>query len=295
MEAGLNQQFFSRFVRVGPYKAHFVEWGDGIPVVMIHGGGPGACGEFGWGNNIPAIGRHGRAIAIDQIGFGLTDKPLDKEYTHQFMVEHVARLVDTLCLDQFYMIGNSLGAYVAARYALDHPGRVQKLVLVSSGTIGAAMGIEAGMSPRAGLSEGMKSLVSYDGTKDGLRRFIHGIMHHPENFGEEKLERRWQYAQLPGVREAHQSFMNFFQKKRIDDPQWAQWFNIRERLPKLTIPMMFAWGRQDIFAVPAVAEQMQAMLPNAKFVWFEESGHLVQNDEPERFNKVALEFLFDVR
>lgn len=290
-----SPQLFSRFVRVGPYKTHYVEWGDGPPVLMIHGGGPGACGEFGWGNNIPAIGRHARAIAIDQIGFGLTDKPLDKEYTHQFMVEHVARFVDTLCLDELCVIGNSLGAYIAARYALDHPGRVKKLLMISSGTIGAGMGIEAGMTPRAGLSEGMKSLVSYDGTKDGLRRFIKGIMHHPENFTEEKLARRYEYAQLPGVKEAQESFLNFFQKKRLEDPAWVQWFDLRHRLPKLPIPMLFAWGTRDIFAAPSVAEQMQAMLPNAKFEWFEESGHLVQNDEPDRFNQVALKFLFDVQ
>ena len=281
-------QFFSRFVQVGPYRTHFVEWGDGVPVVMVHGGGPGAAGEFGWGNNIHAIGQHGRAIAIDQIGFGLTDKPLDKEYSHQFMAEHLARFIDTLCLDEIYITGNSLGAYVAARYALDHPGRVKKMLLVSSGTIGTGMGIEMGMTP------GMKKLVAYDGTIEGLKGFISGIQHHPEKMSPAKLQKRFSYAQLPGVMEAQASFLNYFRKKRLEDPQASQWFDIRERLPKLDMPIHFIWGRHDIFATPEMADELQGMLPNATFEWFEDSGHVVQNDEPEHFNAVALKFFFDV-
>ncbi len=280
--------FVSRFVRVGPYKTHYIEWGDGIPVVMVHGGGPGAAGEFGWGNNIGVIGEHGRAIAIDQIGFGLSDKPMDKEFSHVFFTEHLARFIDTLCLDKVYLAGNSMGAYVAARYALDNPGRVEKLLLVSSGTIAGGMGIEMGMTP------GMKKLVAYDGTKEGLLNFLSGIQHHPERIHPEKLEKRFQYAQLPGVREVQESFLNFFRNKRVNDPQAAQWFDLRQRLPRLDIPMHFIWGRHDVFATAEMADELQNLLPNASFEWFEDSGHVVQNDEPENFNRVALKFFFDV-
>lgn len=279
-------EFFSRFVQVGPYRTHFVEWGDGMPVVMVHGGGPGAAGEFGWGNNVHAIGAHSRAIAVDQIGFGLTDKPLDRVYSHQFMAEHLARFIDALCLDELYITGNSMGAYVAARYALDHPQRVKKMLLVSSGTIGTAMGIEMGMTP------GMKKLAAYDGTLEGLKGFISGIQHHPERIPAERLEKRFRYAQLPGVREVQQSFLEYFRTTRVQDPQARQWFDLRGRLPQLDIPLHFIWGRHDIFATPEMADELQGMLPNATFEWFEDSGHVVQNDEPERFNAVATRFFF---
>ncbi|MFP5464473.1 MAG: alpha/beta fold hydrolase [Gammaproteobacteria bacterium] len=281
-----SQEFVSRFVRAGAYKMHYIEWGDGMPVVMVHGGGPGAAGEFGWGHNVGALGRHGRAIAVDQIGFGLSDKPLDKEFSHQFMAEQLAVFIDTLCLDEVYLTGNSMGAYVAARYALDHPGRVKKLLLVSSGTIATGMGIEMGATP------GMKKLVAYDGTKEGLRNFISGIQHHPERISEERLEKRWQYAQLPGVPEVQASFLNFFRNRRVNDPQAAQWFDLRHRLPKLDIPMHFIWGRHDVFATPEMADQLKELLPNATFEWFEDSGHVCQNDEPDRYNEVALKFFF---
>jgi len=253
---------------------------------MIHGGGPGAAGEFGWGNNIAALGEHGHAIAVDQIGFGLSDKPMDREFSHIFFCEHFSQFIETLCIDEFYLMGNSMGAYVAARYALDHPGRVTKLLLVSSGTIASAMGIEMGVTP------GMKTLIAYDETKEGLRGFLSGIHYHPENMSEEKLEKRWQYAQLPGVAAVQASFLNFFRDKRINDPQSAQWFDLRHRLPHLDIPTHFIWGRHDIFATPDMAGKLQKLLPNATFEWFEDAGHVVQNDEPEHFNEVAVRFFF---
>jgi pimeloyl-ACP methyl ester carboxylesterase len=283
-----SPRFVSRFVRVGPYKTHYVEWGDGQPLLLIHGGGPGAAGEFGWGNNIRALGEHGHVIAIDQIGFGLSDKPLDRELSHEFMAEHVARFIDTLCLDEIHIAGNSMGAYIAARYALDHPGRVKKMLLVSSGTIGTAMGIEMGMTP------GMKRLVDYDGSKESLRGFLSGIMHHPERLSEETIEKRHRYAQQPGIREGQASFLNDFRKRRVEDPAVAQWFDLRHRLPQLNIPIHFIWGRHDIFATPDMADQLQGMLPNATFEWFEDAGHIVQHDEAEHFNQVATRFFFGI-
>lgn len=282
----MTQDYVHRDVRVGPYKTHYIECGDGQPVVMIHGGGPGASGEFGWRNNVPAIGERGRAIAVDLISYGLTDKPA-ADYTYQFIAEHLAQFIDKLCLDEIYMTGNSMGAYMAARYALDHPGRVKKLLLVGSGTIGMGMGLDMGMTP------GLQKLVNYDGTIESLRGVMEGLMYQPDNITQEQLQRRFEQATLPGVTEAQKSFITHFRETLKTDAQAAQWFSIRNRLPELDIPIHFVWGRHDVFATPDLAEGIESMLPNATFEWFEESGHVVQNDESERYNQVALKFFFD--
>jgi len=284
----VTQNYVSRFVRAGKYRTHYIEWGDGEPVVMVHGGGPGASGEFAWRNNIGAIGQHGRGIGIDLIGYGLTDKPTDIVYSYQAMVNHLADFIDALCLEQVNLTGNSMGAYVIAKYALDHPERVKKLLLVGSGSIATAMGLDMGMTP------GLQRLVSYDGTKESLRGFLVGLMRHPENITEEQLDKRYEQAQLPGVMEAQQSFLNHFRRQLKEDPNQAQLFDIRNRLPRLTIPIRFVWGQHDVFASPELAEKLREMLPNVEFISFDDSGHVVQNDEPERYNELALEFFFNV-
>jgi pimeloyl-ACP methyl ester carboxylesterase len=279
-----ERRYFSRFVRVGLYKTHYIEWGDGEPVVMVHGGGPGASGEFGWGRTIGAIGEYGRGIALDLLGFGLSDKP-EIEYSHQVFVEHLAGFLDVLCLEKVNLMGNSMGAYVVAKYAVDHPDRVKKLLLVSSGTIATAMGVEMGMSP------GFRQLLEYDGTREGLRRFLEGILRHPERITEEEFEERYRRAQLPGVMQAQKSFLDYMQRRR-KQPSQAQLFDLRHRLPQLEIPILFVWGKYDIFASVDLAERLQQLLPNTRFVIFEDSGHVVQNDEPERFNELAVRFFF---
>lgn len=86
-----------RFVDVHGVKTCYVEAGEGEPLVCIHGGGPGASGEHGFRNNIPALARRFRVIAPDMIGYGYTDKP-PIQYWEQRLVEHVSNFIDALCL-----------------------------------------------------------------------------------------------------------------------------------------------------------------------------------------------------
>lgn len=281
-----KQAFFSRDVRVGKYKTHYVEYGDGDPIVLFHGGGPGASGEFNWRQAIPALAEHGRVIAVDMLGYGGTDKPAEVEYSHRTLVNHVAAFLDVLCLDKMYFAGNSLGAYVAARYAVDEPDRVRKLLLVSSGTIAHAMGLDPDKMV------GVKTLAAFDGTKQSLREVFKVLMHHPENISEEQLEARFQTALRPGVIEAQRSFFNYMRTRVRNESAQAQWFDLSHRLPRLDIPMRFIWGEHDAFASPSFVQELRGLLPAADFDMFNDSGHVVQNDEPARFNKAAINFFF---
>ena len=278
--------FFSRNVRVGKYKTHYVEYGDGDPIVLIHGGGPGASGEFNWRQAIPALAQHGRVIAVDMLGYGGTDKPTDVEYSHKTLVNHVSAFIDVLCLDKMYLGGNSLGAYVAARFSVDDPDRVKKLLLVSSGTIAHAMGLDPDKIV------GVKALAGFDGTKQSLREIFKVLMHHPENITEELLEARFQTALQSGVAEAQRSFLNYMRTRLRNEPAQAQWFDLSHRLPRLGIPMKFVWGEHDVFAAPSFVQELRVLLPDADFEVFDDSGHVAQNDEPARFNKTAIDFFF---
>src|SRR5262249_8816195 len=121
-------------------KTHYVHAGEGEPLVLVHGAGPGAYGEAGWFNAIPALAKHFHVYAIDLIGYGLTDKRLiDSSY--QTCVNHIAGFVDALNLDRINIVGNSQGAYEVMKYTLDNPKRVKRVGLVASGTLATAMGI----------------------------------------------------------------------------------------------------------------------------------------------------------
>ncbi|MFM9970048.1 MAG: alpha/beta fold hydrolase [Burkholderiales bacterium] len=276
----------SNYVNVNGIKTHYVQAGSGDPVVLVHGAGPGASGWSGWREAIPALAKHFHVYAIDTLGFGLTDKPTNIVYSDQICVNHLAGFIDTLCLEKVSLIGNSRGAYMAAKYLLDYPHRVKKLLMISSGSLAAAMGIERSASQKGGQNV----LESYDGTAEAMRRWMQVIVADHSKITEELVQMRVAQAALPGHDYCRKS-QNEYRKLMRNDANERQLFDIRHRLPMVTIPMHMVWGAKDSFAPPEFADKLKALLPNVTFEMLENSGHQAQNDESERFNASAIGFL----
>ena len=276
----------SLFLRANGVKTHFIVTGKGEPIVLVHGGGPGASGEYGWRRNIPALAEHFQVFALDRIGFGLTDKPAIA-YSDQVLADHLADFIDALGLDQLYLMGNSMGAYGVARYAVDHPDSVKKMVLVASGSIAGAMGVEG--SP----SEGQRAIRRFaeEPTRENMRAVLEGLVSNKAGITDELIDGRFKLATLPGAVEAQRSHRKYRDRLK-NDPNLQQQYSLLYRLPQLTIPTIMIWGKQDRFAPIEHGYQLQKMLPNLKaFHVFENSGHQVQNDEIEKFNKTVVDFL----
>ena len=275
----------SNFVMVNGIRTHFVEAGSGEPVILVHGAGPGASGWSGWRETIPALARHYRVYAIDTLGFGYTDKPTNIVYSDQASVDHLAGFIDALCLDNVLLCGNSRGAYIAARYMLDHPARVRRLAMVSSGSLANAMGLER----RADQMGGMRALEDYDGTREGMRKFLQVIVADWSKITDELLDARMAIASLPGHDYARKS-QGAYRKALKSDPNQQQLFDIRHRLPRMSTPMLMVWGAKDNFAPASFADELRGMLPNVEFIKLENSGHQAQNDESDRFNDIVYRF-----
>jgi len=262
-------------------KTHYVVAGGGEPVVLIHGGGPGASGATGWANTIPALAEHFRVYAIDLIGNGDTDKPL-VDYSFQTFVEHVAGFVDALNLDQIRIVGNSQGAYIAIKYVLDNPARVKQAGLISTGTLAKAVGIE---------DEGKAApLPRFDGSKESIRAFIEIIVNDPARITDELIDARFASASQPGHREMFTSLAKY--RNLMDqDGSYRQVYEVGERLRNLTVPWCLIWGGADRSApLDPLGNGMHAMFPDVPFHVVEGSGHQVQNDKPEDCNRLLLEF-----
>lgn len=275
-----------RFVNVNGVKTCYVEAGEGEPLVCIHGGGPGASGEHGFRNNIPALARRFRVIAPDMIGYGYTDKP-PIQYWEQRLVEHLSNFIDALCLERVRMMGNSMGAYVAAKYTLDHPERVVKLLMISSGSIANAMGL-----PRRTETDGMKAMAALRSgiTRETMRALLETLVHQKQNITDDLIDSRIQAASLPGAMEAQRSHSEFRNQLK-DNPDLQQLFDLTHRLPRLEIPSCLVWGKQDRFAPVEQAYELKKLLPKLReFHILEHSGHQCQNDEVDRFNEIALKF-----
>ena len=275
----------SNFVMVNGIRTHFVEAGSGQPLVLVHGAGPGASGSSGWRETIPFLAQHFHVYAIDTLGFGHTDKPTGIVYTDQASVDHLAGFIDVMCLDKVLLCGNSRGAYITAKYTVDHPERVLRLAMVSSGSIAAAMRLER----RPDQMGGMRALEEFDGSRESMRKFMQIIVADWSKITEELIDSRMKIAALPGHDYARKS-QSAFRKSLKSNPNEHQRFDLRHRLPRLTTPMLMVWGAKDSFAPADFADELARMLPNVRFVKLENSGHQAQNDESQRFNELVLGF-----
>ncbi len=277
-----EHRWASNFVKVGTIRTHYVEAGSGDPVVLVHGGGPGASGLHGWTNIIPPLAEQFRVLAIDVLGFGDTDKPSGLQYSHQDQVDHLAAFIETLCLEPVKLVGNSMGAYLCAKCSLDHPGMVERIFAVSSGTIAYAMGLPNPQNP------GREALRDFDGSERGLRQFLEAILRDPPS--DELVKSRVAKANEEGAMEAWRAMSVYNRRLATDSDLWQR-FQIRDRLPLSNVPMKILWGEDDAFAPVEQAYALRDLLPRVQIDVLENAGHQCQNDRPDEVSRQVMEFL----
>jgi len=278
--------FRSRNVMTGRFRTHYTECGgDGPALVLCHGGGPGSSGEAGFGLLMPTLAAKFQVYALDSVGgFGETDPYYPASEGVQSRVDQLEAFMDTLCIERAVVGGNSQGAWVAAKYALQHPDRVDKLLLIASNTISAAMGLE---SP---VTEGMKAIRAYNGTEESMRAFLKTIVWNKNLITDDLVKLRNDCANRPGAEAARKIFQEG-QQRLTKDPNLRLKYDMRNTLPKLTIPTICIWGEDDGFAPVDLGRQLEKMLPNIKFHYVAKAGHQVQNDQPQVVSKLIMDFL----
>lgn len=279
------QRYRSSFLRVHGHRTHYLEAGDGPPLILVHGGGPGASGEHAWSRHMEALGRRFRVYAIDLLGCGESDAP-PIDYSVASDVWHLAGLADALCLDRVHLAGNSRGALVAVRYALEFPTRVGRVLMIASASIARDMGIEVPQT------EGRRALrrVLAEPSRESMRAFLENLVHDASLVSDELVESRLRLALRPGALEANRASLASAAREQ-DDPNLWQRADLRHRLPALTIPLCLVWGREDRFAPIELGHRLKERLPNlGEFHVLDEAGHQAQNDDPERFQAIATAF-----
>ena len=123
--AGLTFENTRKTVKVGDIDLNYQEAGSGEPVVMLHGGGPGASGWSNFSRNIEAIAKQYRVLLLDQPGFGHSDKPKLSGPLGETFAGIAKGFLDVLKIPKSHFLGNSMGGLVATKLALMYPSYVE--------------------------------------------------------------------------------------------------------------------------------------------------------------------------
>ncbi|BBZ09936.1 alpha/beta fold hydrolase [Mycobacterium branderi] len=274
-----------RTITVAGKPIFVAETGSGPAVVMLHGGGPGASGVSNYSSNIDALGARFRLIVPDMPGYGRSCKGVDQDDPFGYLANMIRGMLDELGIDTAHLVGNSYGGAAALRLALDTPHRVEKLVLMGPGGIGTTRGV-----PTAGL----KSLLSYYGgdgpSRSKLAAFIRNyLVYDGASVPDELIDLRYKASIDPEV-------VTNPPLQRPSGPTalrtlWRMDLTRDSRLKQLRTPTLVLWGRDDKVNRPTGGPMLLNLLPNAELVMTSHTGHWMQWERAELFNKLVTEFL----
>jgi 4,5:9,10-diseco-3-hydroxy-5,9,17-trioxoandrosta-1(10),2-diene-4-oate hydrolase len=188
----------SRFAQVHAggrdMRLHYHEAGVGNEqtVVLLHGGGPGASSWSNFGRNIAVLAGHFHVLAVDQPGYGHSDKHTEHEQYNRYSSDALLALLDQLGIERPALVGNSLGGGTAVRFALDHPERAGRLVLMGPGGLSVNL-----FAPDP--TEGVKLLGRFtaEPTRENMERFLRIMVFDQKLITPELIDERFAIASAP--------------------------------------------------------------------------------------------------
>ncbi|BDT92792.1 4,5-9,10-diseco-3-hydroxy-5,9,17-trioxoandrosta-1 (10),2-diene-4-oate hydrolase [Nocardia sputorum] len=286
--AELTAESTSRYAQVRPgLRLHYHEAGvgNGPTIVLLHGGGPGASSWSNFARNIPVLAEHFHVLAVDQPGYGRSDKPTEHP---QYFVHSASALKDLLdhleITSRVHLLGNSLGGGAAVRFALDYPDRAGKLILMGPGGLSTNL-----FAPDP--TEGVKLLskFNYEPTRENLEAFLRIMVFDQSLVTDELIDERFASASTPEALAATRAMGKSFASADFEKGMlWRDAYKLRQ-------PVLLIWGREDRVNPLDGALVATKLIPRAQLHVFGGCGHWAQLEKFHEFNRLAIDFLAGVK
>jgi pimeloyl-ACP methyl ester carboxylesterase len=262
----------SKDVTVLGFKLHYLEAGRGAPIVLLHGlGGDGSR----WGPNIEPLAKDFHVFALDQIGFGESDKPLANYHTGM-LAEFLVGFLKAAGITKASLVGNSMGAGVALYTAVHYPDMVDRIVLADGGGFRAAAGAAAPAPTAEALRRRqLQNSVTRDETREFFRILFHDKSLVTDKMVDEQLTLRLRAAfTITKMQEAGDRGSLTEQEVR-----------------SVKAPTLVVWGKYDELANPAGADRLERTIPGARKAIIDNCGHMPQLERADEFNRLVRDFL----
>ena len=257
--------------------------GQGGPIIAHHGA-PGLGSHATPKRAFGPLGDAHKVITFDARGSGLSEgKP---PYTHEQWVADVEGLREHFGYDKFILTGGSYGGFISLEYAVRHPDRLTHLILRDTAASSYSEQARENALARAkefpAITEGV------------LERIFAGTVRDNEDYKRcfEAIAPLYEKVYDPEkVRRKIDAITFRYETKNYAFSQNLPNYDLRDRLPEVTVPTLIVVGRHDWITPVEASEELAGLLPNAELVVFENSGHSPQLEENERFIALVRDFL----
>ena len=279
----VGMPFEQSFRNVNGIRTRMLMAGSGDAVLFLHGTG-GHAEAFT--RNFRRHAQHFRTIAIDMVGHGYSDAP-DVQYTMDTFVDHVHDVVVNLGYEKVSLVGESLGAMVAAHFAIRYPQHARRLVM-NTGLLMTRT--EADLVGLHDMLERTRKATS-ELTRDSIRTRLAWLMHDPAvNVTEELVDIRHTIYSQPG-RAKIMARISQMVVNGVQDEQWVAKYSNPEDLRRIECPVLIVWSKYNPGLQLENAKKALPYLRDGRMVVMEHSSHWPQWEESERCDKIQIPFL----
>lgn len=271
-----------RLVPANGRDYYVIEMGEGAPLFLLHGGGPGCTGWSDFGCVSRMFAQKYRVILPDLLQYGRSDKSAIEGPMWDFHSDSIASLMDELKIERADFVCNSWGGTIALCLAARHPERVRSL------TVTGSMPVFYG--PLAPLPEGGRRGRNardryYGGegpTLDKMRDLIARLeWSNPDLIPDRTVQMRYEQSLDPE---------EMALAARTDGPR-GDWQDLTAELSQVLCPTLFCWGFDDAFLTPDYPLMLARMVKRGQLHILDASSHHLQEERPQHYHKIVESFI----
>lgn len=269
-----------RLVKGKKYTTRVIEAGEGEPLILIHGVGGSAEAFY---RNVMNLAKDFHVCAIDALFHGLSSKESEIQDSVEAQVDHVLDFMDAMGFEAAHIEGESMGAFIAFRLALEHPDRVKRIVL----NTGHQVNLKKTDFAPSWKSDDSLRVLSRAATaapdERNVRMRMEWLMTTPDRVTDELIELRLRAYENPDARPAmHRLAIGSGpQNKRFQE----------EDCKNIKAETLVFWTEFNPGAGPDVGEYLATLIPGAKFYNMKDASHWPQYEHPEEHDVVISKFL----
>jgi pimeloyl-ACP methyl ester carboxylesterase len=261
--------FEPHYVQVDGGQMHYVDEGQGEAILFVHGF---PTWSFMWRGLIRDLSIKHRCIAMDHIGFGLSEKPEHWSYTPEAHARNYRKLLDHLGLSKFSLVVHDLGGPIAFAHAVDFPGRINKICVLNS-CMWSLKNDEHFVKFDHKVN-GPLGRMTMTSTSMGLNNLLKGMIEQKQKVASTV------YSQYSGPFQKASDRLGPFglAKGYIGSSDWL--YDMWTKHDELkNVPLQVLWGIKDKLFAPTQLDKWRAHFPNADITTFPESGHMVVEEQ----------------
>ncbi len=265
-------------IPVGPGSMHVERYGrGGEPVVLLHGFG---TSSFLWRNVAPALTLSGlTAFAVDLLGYGESDRPLDADYSIAAQAEYLERAMTALHIPRASVVGLGIGGGIALRLASARPARVRRLALINSVAFDECPGRDVRSIQLGTARFALRVSQGVLGAAPLLKRVLEEGVARPESMPARLVARYLApYAGAEGV----MHLLALARALRADDVESLP-------LSRLVVPTLIVWGEAEPWLDGGLPERLQRAIPGSRLVRMAQVGRLVPEESPRVLSQLLAE------